>query len=65
MRNKLLKIASLLIAAILLMITFGACSSYDEDYAIYDLWVAGVKVTTRNSADILGAGTFCTMASST
>ena len=57
MRNKLLKIASLLIVAILLVTTFSACSSYDEDYAIYDLWVAGVKVTTRNRADILGDGT--------
>ena len=57
MRNKLLKIASLLLVAILLVTTFGACSSYDEDYAIYDLWVAGVKVTTRNRADILGDGT--------
>jgi hypothetical protein len=57
MRNKLLKIASLLIVALLLVTTFSACSSYDEDYAIYDLWVAGVKVTTRNRADILGDGT--------
>ena len=52
-----MKIASLLIVAILLVTTFSACSSYDEDYAIYDLWVAGVKVTTRNKADILGDGT--------
>ena len=52
-----MKIASLLIVAILLVTTFSACSSYDEDYAIYDLWVAGVKVTTRNRADILGDGT--------
>ena len=57
MRNKLLKIASLLIVAILLVTTFSACSSYDEDYAIYDVWVAGVKVTTRNRTDILGDGT--------
>ena len=52
-----MKIASLLIVAILLVTMFSACSSYDEDYAIYDLWVAGVKVTTRNRADILGDGT--------
>ena len=52
-----MKIASLLIVAILLVTTFSACSSYDEDYAIYDLWVAGVKVTTRNASDILGDGT--------
>ena len=52
-----MKIASLLIVAILLVTTFSACSSYDENYEIYDLWVAGVKVTTRNRADILGDGT--------
>ena len=52
-----MKIASLLIVAILLVTTFSACSSYDEDYAIYELWVAGVKVTTRNASDILGDGT--------
>ena len=57
MRNKLLKIASLFIAAILLVTTFSACASYDENYQIYDIWVAGVKVTTRNSSDILGDGT--------
>ena len=57
MRNKLLKIASLFIAAILLVTTFSACASYDENYQIYDIWVAGVKVTTRNASDILGDGT--------
>nr|MBQ5810985.1 carbohydrate-binding domain-containing protein [Clostridia bacterium] len=40
-----------------LLTMFTACRSYDKDYAIYDLWVAGVKVTTRNQADILGDGT--------
>ena len=55
--NKFLKTASFSIVAILLMTIFTACSSYDKDYAIYDLWVAGVKVTTRNQADILGDGT--------
>ena len=57
MRNKLLKIASLLIVAILLVTMFSACASYDENYQIYDIWVAGVKVTTRNASDILGDGT--------
>ena len=57
MRNKLLKIASLLIVATLLVTALSACSSYDKGYAIYDLWVAGVKVTTRNRTDILGDGT--------
>ena len=47
----------LLFVALLLVPMFTACSSYDENYAIYELWVAGVKVTTRNQADILGDGT--------
>ena len=57
MNNKLKKSISLLIVALLLATMFTACNSYDEDYQIYDLWVAGVKVTTRNRADILGDGT--------
>lgn len=57
MKNKVLKIASLIIVAIFLLTMFTACTSYDENYAIYELWVAGVKVTTRNAADILGDGT--------
>ena len=57
MKNKILKIASLLIIAIMLVTMFTACTSYDENYEIYDLWVAGVKVTTRNASDILGDGT--------
>ena len=57
MKNKFLKTASLLIVAMLLVTTFSACTSYDENYEIYDLWVAGVKVTTRNASDILGDGT--------
>ena len=57
MKNKLLKAASLFTLAILLLTAFTACTSYDADYQIYDVWVAGVKVTTRNAADILGDGT--------
>ena len=57
MKNKFLKTASLLIVAILLLTSLTACSSYDENYQIYDIWVAGVKVTTRNAADVLGDGT--------
>lgn len=57
MKNKITKITSLLLIALLLLTIFTACNSYDKDYAIYDLWVAGVKVTTRNRADILGDGT--------
>lgn len=33
-----------------------ACTTYDKHYAIYELWVGGVKVTTRNQSDILGDG---------
>ena len=51
------KSLALLLVALLLVPIFTACSSYDENYAIYELWVAGVKVTTRNQADILGDGT--------
>lgn len=47
----------LLILALILTTAFVSCDSYDENYAIYDLWVAGVKVTTRNQNDILGDGT--------
>ena len=42
----------LLLATMLL-----ACTAYDKHYAIYELWVGGVKVTTRNQSDILGDGT--------
>ena len=52
-----MKTVLLLIAAILLLTALAACTSYDEDYQIYDIWVAGVKVTSRNAADILGDGT--------
>ncbi len=41
----------LLLATMLL-----ACTAYDKHYAIYELWVGGVKVTTRNQFDILGDG---------
>ena len=57
MNNKLKKSISLLIVALLLATMLTACNSYDEDYQIYDLWVGGVKVTTRNRTDILGDGT--------
>ena len=55
--KKFKKSLALLFVALLLVPMFTACSSYDENYAIYELWVAGVKVTTRNQADILGDGT--------
>lgn len=51
------KSLALLLVALLLVPMFTACSSYDENYQIYDIWVAGVKVTTRNATDILGDGT--------
>ena len=52
-----MKTASYLIVAVLLLTVLTACASYDENYQIYDIWVAGVKVTTRNASDILGDGT--------
>ena len=58
MNNKPIKTVLLLVATLMLMTLLIACTpSYDEDYAIYDIWVAGVKVTTRNQADVLGDGT--------
>ena len=50
---------SLLLMGVMALLTtlLTACSSYDKEYTIYDLWVAGEKVTTRNQADILGDGT--------
>ena len=47
----------LLLVALLLTTMLAACNAYDQNYAIYELWVAGVKVTTRNQSDILGDGT--------
>ena len=57
MKKTVLKVALAILALITLLTVFIACDSYDEDYAIFDLWVAGVKVTTRNQNDILGDGT--------
>ena len=45
------------LAIILLTTTFFACNKYDKHYSIYEVWVGGVKVTTRNQSDILGDGT--------
>ena len=42
---------------IILVALTTACSSYDKNYSIYNLWIEGVKVTTRNQNDILGDGT--------
>ena len=42
---------------LLLAVVFTSCHSYDKNYTIYELWVNGVKVTTRNQADVLGDGT--------
>ena len=41
---------------LLLATMFFACNKYDKHYQIYELWVGGVKVTTRNQSDILGDG---------
>ena len=43
-----------MLLALFLIMTFTSCTSYDENCEIYDLLVAGVKVTTRNAPDILG-----------
>ena len=45
------------LAILMLTTTFFACNKYDKHYTIYELWVGGVKVTTRNQSDILGDGT--------
>ena len=57
MKKMIRKTVFLILGVLLLSLAFTACSSYDENYEIYDLWVAGVKVTTRNQGDILGDGT--------
>ena len=44
------------LAMLLLTTGFAACNKYDKHYTIYELWVGGVKVTTRNQSDILGDG---------
>lgn len=46
-----------ILLAILMIASLVGCASYDENYAIFELWVAGVKVTTRNQGDVLGDGT--------
>lgn len=47
-----------LFAGITLISPFlSSCSNYDTNYKIYDLWVGGVKVTSRNQSDILKDGT--------
>ena len=57
MKKTMKKGIALLLAMLLLLTSFSGCTSYDENYAIFELWVAGVKVTTRNQSDILGDGT--------
>ena len=55
MNRKIHTIARCL-AMLLLTTGFAACNKYDKHYTIYELWVGGVKVTTRNQSDILGDG---------
>ena len=55
--NRKIHIVTRCLAIILLTTTFFACKKYDKHYVIYEVWVAGVKVTTRNQSDILGDGT--------
>lgn len=56
MKRITLKVALAVFVLLALLFVFASCDSYDEDYAIYDLWVGGVKVTTRNQNDVLGDG---------
>ena len=49
--------SKLSVLLLLLAVVCSSCHSYDRNYTIYELWVNGVKVTTRNQADILGDGT--------
>ena len=55
--NRKIHIVTRCLAIILLTTTFFACNKYDKHYVIYEVWVGGVKVTTRNQSDILGDGT--------
>lgn len=57
MKRIILKSALVMLMLLTLSTVFIACNSYDDDYAIYELWVGGIKVTTRNQNDILGDGT--------
>ncbi len=57
MKKSIKKILVFTIALITFCMTFTSCTSYDKNYTIYDLWVAGVKITTRNKADVFGDGT--------
>ena len=51
------KSIAFLLVMLMIITPLSGCVSYDENYSIFELWVAGVKVTTRNQADILGDGT--------
>lgn len=57
MRRIIFKFTLVTLMLLTLSTVFIACNSYDDDYAIYDLWVGGIKVTSRNQNDILGDGT--------
>ena len=55
--NKFNKIVTFIFGVGLITSLLSSCSYYDTNYQIFDLWVGGVKVTTRNQSDILGDGT--------
>ena len=55
--NSLTNTITRCLTILLLTTVFFACNKYDKHYAIYEVWVGGVKVTTRNQSDILGDGT--------
>lgn len=55
--KKIKKFFTLLTGIIFTSSLLVSCGNYDDNYKIFDLWVGGVKVTTRNQGDILGDGT--------
>ena len=57
MKKNVKKCVAILLIMLMIVTVLAGCTSYDENYAIFELWVAGIKVTTRNQADILGDGT--------
>ena len=57
MKSAMKKSVTIILVMLLILTAFAGCTSYEKNYAIFELWVAGVKVTTRNQADILGDGT--------
>ncbi|MBO5816597.1 MAG: carbohydrate-binding domain-containing protein [Paludibacteraceae bacterium] len=55
--NRKIHIVTRCLVILLLTTVVSSCNKYDKHYSIYEVWVGGVKVTTRNQSDILGDGT--------